>query len=108
MECPPNLYNVFFLLTECAPILYVVVFFLFFVLFEALEASVGTTLGPLWSLFSTIWAPLELFSTLFHTIWVPLLGHGGTKRDLTKVGDPFGAHTGRFIHHAGRPEVAKV
>ena len=96
--------------TECPPICT----FIFIRKFD-LKRFFEKTLASFWDAFAHLLATLRatvatilLICTVSPVPERAFAVHGGAKRDLSKVGPPFGAHTGRFIHHAGRPDVAKV
>ena len=96
--------------TECPPICT----FIFIRKFD-LKRFFEKTLASFWDTFAHLLATLRatvatimLICTVSPVPERAFAVHGGAKRDLSKVGYPFGAHTGWFIHHAGRPEVSKV
>ena len=96
--------------TECPPIC-TFIFIRKFDLkrfFEIFFASFWNTFAHLSATLRATLATIILICTVSPVPERAFAVHGGTKRDLTKVGHPFGAHLGRFMHHAGRPDVAKV
>jgi len=95
---------------ECPPICT----FIFIRKFD-LKRFFEKTLASFWDTFAHLLATLRatvatimLICTVSPVPERAVAVHGGAKRDLSKVGYAFGAHTGRFMHHAGRPDVAKV